>query len=538
MLITAVCVGIVAVIHSRGMYTAPIRFDDEGTYVAQANAVLTEGRLAPYTYWYDHPPLGWLILAGWLGGPGALWHAPNLIGSGRQLMLILDLVSVALVVVLGRRLGLSRLTAGAASLLYALTPLGLTYHRMVLLDNVATPLLLGAFILALSPRLRLSSALGSGVLLACAVLVKETTLLLAPFVLWALWRNFAGATRRMCVAVFALGVVLPGALYPLYALTNNELVPGAGHVSLSAGVFFQLIGRRSSGSVFDSTSDAHAVAQGWLSLDPHLIVAAAVLVLPAFALRRLRPVAGALLFTGLAVMRPGYLPVPYIVAPLPLAALVVAGVIGATLTWWMRRVGNLTTAGWAAAGQRAPVWVEPGTPQNFTWPPRSWSLPTRERVAPTWGRSRWAVQVLMVLTVAALGVSLVPGARTAATDWYYRDASLMQDNFDRPYLDSTAWIQAYIPRTANLMVDDVTWTSLLKAGYPQSHLVWFTKLDVDPAVTSLFPAYHSFDYVISSDIMRTDRQVGSTVQDALAHSTTVATWGTGSNKIEIRKVGS
>ena len=503
-LVTTVCVLVVAVVHGHGMYTAPIRFDDEGTYVAQAQAVLTQGRLAPYTYWYDHPPLGWLVLAGWLGGPGALWHAPNLIGSGRQLMLVLDLVSVALVVVLGRRLGLGRLTAGAAALLYALTPLGLTYHRMVLLDNIATPLVLGAFVLALSPRRRLVCALTSGVLLASAVLVKETTLLLAPFVLWTLWQGFGGTTRRMSLAVFTLGVTLPVTLYPFYALTNDELLPGVGHVSLWAGIYFQLVGRQSSGSVFDVSSDAHAVAHGWMSVDPHLILAAAALVLPALTVRRLRPVAAALLFSGLAVLRPGYLPVPYIVAPMPLAALVVAGVTGMSVTWWVRRVRGVSAAGRATSNV---------------------------------ARRRGAAQALILVSLGVLGAAVVPGVHAAATDWYYRDVSLMQTNFDRPYLDSTAWIEANVPRTATLLVDDVTWTSLLQAGYPQDRLIWFTKPNVDPEVDQRVPSYRSVDYVINSDIMRTSRQTSGTVRDALTHSTAVASWGSGSNQIVVRKVG-
>ena len=50
---------------------SPQRVDDEGTYVAQAWAVLRHGELAHYTYWYDHPPLGWIQLAGLtaIGGP-------------------------------------------------------------------------------------------------------------------------------------------------------------------------------------------------------------------------------------------------------------------------------------------------------------------------------------------------------------------------------------------------------------------------------------------------------------------------------------
>ena len=40
--------------------------EDEGTYVAEAWAIICEHQLAPYTYWYDHPPLGWAQLAGYI----------------------------------------------------------------------------------------------------------------------------------------------------------------------------------------------------------------------------------------------------------------------------------------------------------------------------------------------------------------------------------------------------------------------------------------------------------------------------------------
>ena len=48
-----------------GFGRAPQRVDDEGTYTAQAYAVEHFGELAHYTYWYDHPPLGWLQIAAW-----------------------------------------------------------------------------------------------------------------------------------------------------------------------------------------------------------------------------------------------------------------------------------------------------------------------------------------------------------------------------------------------------------------------------------------------------------------------------------------
>src|SRR5215217_4607702 len=67
---TFVILGLLVVtglVHGLHMTVTPalVTTDDEGTYVAQAWAILHQGRLAHYTYWYDHPPLGWIQIAGW-----------------------------------------------------------------------------------------------------------------------------------------------------------------------------------------------------------------------------------------------------------------------------------------------------------------------------------------------------------------------------------------------------------------------------------------------------------------------------------------
>src|SRR4030095_6523013 len=53
---------------------------DEGIYTGQALAVLYDGQLAPYTYWYDHAPAGWILMAAWM----ALSGGPPTLGRARQ----------------------------------------------------------------------------------------------------------------------------------------------------------------------------------------------------------------------------------------------------------------------------------------------------------------------------------------------------------------------------------------------------------------------------------------------------------------------
>src|SRR3954465_9737148 len=54
---------VIGVAHALNLAGWPRYFDDEGTYYSQAWAVEHLGSLAPYTYWYDHPPAGWLQMA-------------------------------------------------------------------------------------------------------------------------------------------------------------------------------------------------------------------------------------------------------------------------------------------------------------------------------------------------------------------------------------------------------------------------------------------------------------------------------------------
>src|SRR5215470_9704341 len=55
-----------ALTHGYHLFVYPLYITDEGIYMEQAWAVLREGRLSPYTYFYDHAPAGWIVIAGWV----------------------------------------------------------------------------------------------------------------------------------------------------------------------------------------------------------------------------------------------------------------------------------------------------------------------------------------------------------------------------------------------------------------------------------------------------------------------------------------
>ena len=61
--ILAGLIAVVVLVQGWNIADYPTVSDDEGTYLAQAWAIQHGHGLAPYTYWYDHPPGGWIQLA-------------------------------------------------------------------------------------------------------------------------------------------------------------------------------------------------------------------------------------------------------------------------------------------------------------------------------------------------------------------------------------------------------------------------------------------------------------------------------------------
>jgi Dolichyl-phosphate-mannose-protein mannosyltransferase len=466
---------VVAVVHATGMARAPQRVDDEGTYVAQAWAVRHWGTLGHYTYWYDHPPLGWLLLAAWTSLTGAFGRAATAVAAGREFMLALQLVSAALLYGVARRLGLRRLAAAGAVLAFSLSPLALGMHRAVYLDNIATPLVLAAFLLVLSPGHRLAAHAAAGLCLAGAVLVKETSLLLVPAVLWQYWQVSDRRTRRYSLILAGSLFALTGSAYLLYATLRGELLPGPGHVSLVDAVRFQLSERAPSGSPLDPDSLGRRTLELWLGQDPWLLGVATVLVPAGLAIRRLRPVTAAFAILAVMALRPGYLPVPLVIGMLPFASLLVAGVAD-------------------TAGRRA------------------------------------------------LGPALVAGCLAVAVvavgpQWWRRDRDLMTADQDRPFRQAEAWIAANVPHEARLLVDDALWVDLVERGYPPGQVVWFYKLDTDRDVRGRYPrGWREFDYLVSTATLRSFPDSLPQAREAQRRSTVVATFGRGSQRVEIRKV--
>jgi 4-amino-4-deoxy-L-arabinose transferase-like glycosyltransferase len=457
--------------------------DDEGTYVAEAWAMLYPHHLSHYTYWYDHPPFGWAQIAAYVALTDGFGRDASAVMAGREYMWLVTVVSCALLFVLCRRLEMRRWAAAVAVLLFGLSPLAVYYHRMVSLDNMATMWLLAALTAAASRRRSLGAALVAAVCAAGAVLSKETVALLLPAVVWVLWQHTGRDTRRWNLGVFTVTFTLLVAAYPLMAVLRGELLPGQGHVSLGWALWWQFSGRSGSGSVLDTNSGSYGLAHFWLSLDPWLLTAGVALLPFGLAIRRLRPFAAGLLIQLAVLVKGGYLPYFYVTALLPFAALLAAGV--ADSLWGPVRM--------RARGRHAARWI-----------PLRWTLVRRAAV---------------VVAGLAFAAMVVPA-------WGHALRQQAAVRGDTSELAATAWIERHVPRRDVVVVDDYMWPDLKLRGW---NPLWVWKVNTDPQVTrEVLPhGYRSISYVVLAPQAGSTLDTLPTLRAALAHSVVVATFGDG-----------
>ncbi|MFJ3101418.1 ArnT family glycosyltransferase [Streptomyces sp. NPDC086835] len=487
----------------------PTLSDDEGTYLAQAWAVQQGDGLAHYTYWYDHPPLGWIQIAFLTWIPSLIAPETMSVASMRFAMLAVSAACAVLLYVLARRLFLPRWAAGLAMALFGLSPLSVVLQREIFLDNIAVMWMLLAFCLAASPSRHLWHHFAAGLTAAVSVLTKETMLVVLPALLVTMWRHSHRDTRKFAVTGAITACALIGLSYPLYALLNSELFPGAGHVSLIDGITYQM-SRPGSGFILDEGTGSHGVLTSWLYYDSVLplggLAGAALLLATVRWSVTARALAGpALVVAILAVvaMRPsGYLPAMYVIQALPFLALVLAAAAASVAHAVLRR-GSL------GAGPTRPGLSTP---------------PARARAA--------RLTAATLLAVAAVGY--------VAPRWYDGNRAALTVDANAPYRAAAAWMQNEVddPADTRVLVDDALWLDLVHDGFePGTGAIWFYKADLDPAVAKTMPrGWRDLDYVVSSPTVRRDAVDLPNVKSALEHSTPVAVFGTGEDRIEIRRI--
>ncbi|WP_369197057.1 ArnT family glycosyltransferase [Streptomyces djakartensis] len=478
----------------------PALSDDEGTYLAQAWSVQQGNGLAHYTYWYDHPPLGWIQIALLTWIPALISPEWMTVGTMRAAMLVISGISAVLVYVLGRRLALPRWAAGLGMALFGLSPLSVVLQREIFLDNLAVMWTLLAFTLAASPNRHLWHHFGAGIAAATAVLTKETMLVVLPALFLTMWRHSHRDTRKFALTGAVTACTLIGFSYPLFALLKGELLPGAGHVSLWDGVKYQMT-RPGSGFILDQGSGSWGVLQSWLYYDKILPLgglAGALLLLVTWrwsvtARALAGPALAVAILAALALRPNGYLPAMYVIQALPFLALVLAGGTASVTHAVLRRRRSEAEKRHVSVG-------------------------------------RYALATVLAL---AAGAYVVPR-------WYDGAHTAVTTDANAPYRAASAWLATEVedPERTRVLVDDALWLDLVHQGYrPGLGVIWFYKADLDPAVTKTMPrGWKDLDYVVASPTVRRDAADLPNVKAAMEHSDPVATFGTGEDRIEIRRI--
>lgn len=220
----ALFLGATLALQALSLFNYPAYTSDEGTYMANAWAVL-QGRLTPYTFTYAHPPLGWIQVATWTELTGGITSFGNAINSGRVLMLVLATASSLLLYLIARRFSGSRSAGFLAMVLFTLSPMSLLYRHEVLLENIGTFWLLLSLCLITNGKSRLGNIVLAALALAIAILSKAVFLIFLPVMFAAVWLHATRFQRKFSLVAFLYIVLALTSLYPLFALLKGELLP-------------------------------------------------------------------------------------------------------------------------------------------------------------------------------------------------------------------------------------------------------------------------------------------------------------------------
>ena len=514
LLIVAVLL-VAALAHGINMFHFPYLEDDEGTYMSQAWAVVHEGRLGYYTYWYDHAPAGWLLIAAWSLITGGFHSLGPAIYSGRVLMLLLQLCSTFMLYCIARKISRNVTVAVIVSLLFALSPYGIYFHRRILLDNITTFWMLLSILLLLSERLSLKRIWLSAVALSLSILSKELTVFLVPVLTYLVFVRADKSHRWFATIGWIALVGCLVSLYLLMATLNNELFPTgtllggtSQHVSLLGTLQYQA-SRGRDGGLFSLHSGFWMRVQVWVQDDPVLVVIGSLcagLSVLAIKKHRLIGLMGVVTLSIWAFLaRGGEIINFYLVPLIPLLALNVGlflGLIAETLRPLVE----------AIAGKRSKV-------------------------------SQIVEHSLIILCLVGIvfsspGPSM--GAGYGSSDLGDRNNPFLFWNGTQAdaQIQATQWIENNLPPSSRMIIDMSMWTDLYDSDYKFVHYYW--KVELDPAIrdTLFHDDWRNFDYVATTPQMLTDmqREHMKLVQAVVFHSTPIAHFDTGGWRVEIRKV--
>lgn len=492
----AFLVAYTAYLHGTNMTLFPYYESDEGTYVSQAWSVLEEGTLSPYTYWYDHPPVGWFVLAGWFSAlPDTYFTFGNSIDTARVLMCILFVINVCLVFWLARRLTGLFWVPYMSALIYASSPLVVYFSRRVLLDNIQITLLMISMLFLLGSHMTLRRYAASGMFFALAFLTKITAMMFLIPVAYYLWFSKDETHKLFRIGAWYSAAGVTTSLYFVYALIKSEFFPpltpdSPQHVSFIETLSFQM-SRGGSVPFYQQGSDFMAAMGEWLGKDPLLVYLTAITLLAGVVLSIVRRDVHTIfitlmsLFFVLFLIRGGLVINFYFLPLMPFLFILLALVV--------KGFGELI----------------------------------EKRIDTKSGIYSSKLKI-MLNSVVFLGI--------LACLWHYNV------NVDQRYLyvdettnqnKATEWVKTHVPEQADIIIDVVMYVELHDPRYINDKVFtnaeWFYKVSRDPLVrdTKYNNNWKNFDYlVLTHEMLKQLNSFGEEdiARQALDNSLPIVKW--------------
>ena len=216
---------VTALSHGINLFEYPYYENDEATYTSRGWSVIEDGTLDPYTYRYDHPPVGWLTITAWQIFTGGTLVFGSLLQSARVFMLVLSVASAVLLYLTAQRLTQSRRASLIAVLMVALSPLAIYFQRRVLLDNIMTFFLILSLFFATSPKQHLRSYQLSAISFGLAVLSKLTAVFAGPAILLMIFFNARKVNQSYAVFQWLVISGLMVLLFVIFSVLKGEFLP-------------------------------------------------------------------------------------------------------------------------------------------------------------------------------------------------------------------------------------------------------------------------------------------------------------------------
>ncbi|MCP9207036.1 glycosyltransferase family 39 protein [Streptomyces sp. NEAU-Y11] len=465
--------------HGYHLFRYPLYLTDEGIYMQRAWSLVRETSLSPYTYDYDHAPMGWITLAGWVFPlPSQFETFGNAINTGRFLMLLVHVASVYLLFEVTRRLSGSVLAATVAAFFFNVSPLAVYFQRQVLLDNLMMFWLLLSLFVLLRRETTIRSVFGGGLALGIALITKENAVFFVPTFMYLLYRRIKGSpSSRFTSTLWPFAAAAPIGAYVTYALLKNELMPSsldfdlnnppADHVSLLYTLWWQL--NRNQGTLLSHNGLLHT---SWLPRDGILLVAGliAMVICLFWGLRDRKRnlgflIAGTLAFGYSFYLLRGSVVLDFYITPLiPMFAMN----IGMVVDRMMKASYSSRMLQRAHSGLRV-------------------ALPS--------------LVVLILLAAPSTGYLM-----TVNTEGVTQIADQYQSKLNLTGMQHAqiAWVRKNVPTNARIVMDDDLWGELhdVRPFYPYAHSHWNASSDPDLRDKLFKKKWQNIDYIIMSNKMR------------------------------------